>query len=202
MEKKVVERKLFGSPRRRRPHLPCIPGFLTSTLPKNTDLLLTLASLPEEERISEGRAIGAYVQGSQTAMIPDWKLLAQCVPQDAKTCTWWRKGIVKELCSARDPRTWFRCMWVEMKGRLSPAASNHNDLIMIIIDFRKQDVELVKKTLYVCADVRFLTKWKFQQKFTETLPIHHIHLCQDLEFAKEYWHYLIVAGIYGVRVNC
>ena len=34
-------------------------GFLTSTLPKNTDLLLTLASLPEEERISEGRAIGA-----------------------------------------------------------------------------------------------------------------------------------------------
>ena len=61
-------------------------------------------------------------------------------------------------CSARDPRTWFRCMWVEMKGRLSPAASNHNDLIMIIIDFRKQDVELVKKTLYVCADVRFLTK--------------------------------------------
>lgn len=123
-------------------------------------------------------------------------------PLGSRTCTWWRKAIVKELCSARDPRTWFRCMWVEMKGRLSPAASNHNDLIMIIIDFRKQDVELVKKTLYVCADVRFLTKWKFQQKFTETLPIHHIHLCQDLEFAKEYWHYLIVAGIYGVRVNC
>ena len=75
-------------------------------------------------------------------------------------------------------------------------------LLIMMIDLRKQGVELVKETLHVCADVRFLTKWKFQRRFTETLPIYHIHLCQDLEFAKEYWHYLIVAGIYRVRVYC
>ena len=138
-------------------------------------------------------------------MIADWKPLAQCVPQGAKTCTWWRKLLSRNCALPGTPVPGLDvCGWGWRGDHLRL-------LLIMMIDFRKQGVELVKETLYVCAGAKFLTKWKFQEIYRDPpCPPHTAmsrfrvckgvlalsHCCWDIRSAGE-----LLGSTYYVRSN-
>lgn len=154
-----------------------VQGFIPGTLWDNAGLLLlSLASLPGEDfwRQSSWGLRGAFLEWQFQTEIP-WLGVSLGSPWGGPGVHRGERNLLWRDCALPGTSGPGRGQWGRRRRGM------HLRLLRVAMnDVGKQGLGLRKETAHVCAGFRVLTKWKFQERFTDTLPAHHRRLCHDL----------------------